>query len=212
MAMNKKIVSGLISLLVLGGMILSRPVMANEGVVVMKSAGASGACFASSVYVGGSYRVLVTCRDLKVALSPELTRYVVWLTDEKGGTKKLGEIANGKLSASSTNKFLALFVTIETDGYGNKPSDAVLLSGPVQTINFESAEFRPGPVLTAAPTPTPKNNAKVLPTIKVTDGTETQNKGISGALSTVFKIALFGFGTLLLIVGVFSFISRKRAL
>lgn len=210
--MNKKIVSGLVSLLVLGSMILSRPVMANEGVVMMKGAGTSGACFAASVFVDGTYRVLTTCRDLKVALSAELNRYVVWLTEEKGKVKKLGEIVNGKMSASSNTKFIELFMTVETDGYGNKPSDSVLMSGPVQTINFESAEFRPGATLTAAPTPTPKNNAKVTSTIKVTDGTETPNKGIGGALSTVFKIALFGFGALLLIVGVFSFISRKRAL
>jgi len=210
--MKKKIISDLVSLLVLGGMILTRPVMANEGVVMMKNPGVSGACFAASVFVDGTYRVLVTCRDLKMALSPEQNRYVVWLTEEKGKVRRLGEIVNGKMSASSNTKFTELFVTVETDGYGSKPSDSVLLSGPIQTINFESTEFKPGATLTAAPTPTPKNNAKITPTVTAVNGTETPTKGIGGALSTIFKIALFGFGTLLLIVGVFSFISRKRAL
>jgi hypothetical protein len=187
---------------------------ANEGVVMMKGAGVSGACFAASVFVDGTYRVLATCRDLKTALSPEQNRYVVWLTDANGKTRRLGEIVNGKLATSTDSKFVELYVTAESDGYGNKPSDSVLLSGPVQSINFDSAEFKPGATLTVAPTPTPKNNAKVTPTVTVVaDGTETTpNKGIGGALSTVLKIALFGFGALLLIVGVFSFISRKRAL
>ena len=178
----------------------------------MGGAGVSGACFAASVFVDGTYRVLTTCRDLKTALSPEQNRYVVWLNDETGKTRRLGEIVNGKLVANTSTKFTALFVTAETDGYGNKPSDSILLSGPVQAINFVTGEMKPGENIIVAPTPTPKNNVKVTPTVTAVDSTETPNKGIGGALSTVFKIALFGFGALLLIVGVFSFISRKRAL
>jgi hypothetical protein len=210
--MNKKIFSGLIAAAVMSGLFMARPVMANEGVVMLKGAGVSGACFAASVFVDGTYRVLATCRDLKTALSPEQNRYVVWLTEVGGKVRRLGEIVNGKLATATDVKFTDLFVTAEADGYGNKPSDTILLSGPVQTINFDSADFKPGAVLTAEPTPTPKNNVKVTPTVTTTNGTETPNKGIGGALSTVLKIALFGFGALLLIVGVFSFISRKRAL
>ena len=191
---------------------LAKPAVANEGVVFMGGAGVSGACFATSVFVDGTYRVLATCRDLKMALAPEQNRYVVWLTDESGKTRRLGEIVNGKLSTATDVKFTELFMTAEADGYGNKPSDAVLLSGPVQAINFVTGEMKPGENIIVAPTPTLKNNAKVTPAVTVADGTETPNKGIGGALSTVLKIALFGFGALLLIVGVFSFISRKRAL
>jgi len=204
--------TGLLFSVLLGSVALARPVMANEGVVFMGGAGVSGACFAASVFVDGTYRVLTTCRDLKTALSPEQNRYVVWLNDETGKTRRLGEIVNGKLVANTSTKFTALFVTAETDGYGNKPSDSILLSGPVQAINFVTGEMKPGENIIVAPTPTPKNNVKVTPTVTAVDSTETPNKGIGGALSTVFKIALFGFGALLLIVGVFSFISRKRAL
>lgn len=201
----------------LGVLLFPKMISANEGTVLMRGAGVSGACFATSVFVDGTYRVLTTCRDLKIALSPEQNRYVVWLNEENGKTRRLGEIVSGKLATATDVKFLELFVTAESDGYGNKPSDTILLSGPVQQINFESGVVNAGVNITAAPTPTPKINIKVTP-VKTADETTTpddevvENKGIGGALSTVLKIALFGFGALLLIVGVFSFISRKRAL
>lgn len=213
--MNKKISLGLITSLVLSGLVATaKPVMANEGTVLMRGAGVSGACFATSVFVDGTYKVLATCRDLKTALSPEQNRYVVWLTGENGKSRRLGEIVNGKLSTATDIKFTEMYVTAETDGYGNKPSETILLSGPVQQINFESNVVNAGANVTVAPTPTPKKDVKVTPTtIKGTESVEkTPSQGIGGALSTVLKIALFGFGALLLIVGVFSFISRKRAL
>ena len=213
--MNKKILSGFVVAALFGSMILAQPVKANEGTVLMKGAGVSGACFATSVFVDGTYRVLATCRDLKTALSPEQNRYVVWLNEENGKTRRLGEIVNGKLATATDVKFTQLFVTAESDGYGNKPSDTVLLSGFLQTINFDTYDPLAGAKVTASPTPTPKKEtATTEPTKTVSDDTtnQTPSQGIGGALSTVLKIALFGFGALLLIVGVFSFISRKRAL
>lgn len=211
--MNKKIFSGVLVLLVLGGVMIVKPVMANEGTVLMRGAGTSGACFAASVFVDGTYRVLVTCRDLKIALSPEQNRYVVWLYGEKGSTRRLGEIVNGKLTASTDEKFTELYVTAEVDGYGNKPSDTILLSGPVQAINFVTGEVKPGENIIAVPTPTPKKTTTPTTAEKVNvTGEEPKNQGIGGALSTILKIALFGFGALLLVVGVFSFLSRRRSL
>ncbi len=216
--MNKKIFFSVIAAALFGGVVLAQPAKANEGILLMRgTGGTSGSCFAASVFVDGSYRVLATCRDLKTALSPELNRYVVWLTEENGKTKRLGEIVNGKLATTTNVKFTDLYITAESDGYINKPSENILLTGIVQTINFETGEVKPGADVTIAPTPTPsKVTNKVTPTkavdvtVETTD--ETPSKGIGGALSTVLKIALFGFGALLLIVGVFSFISRKRAL
>jgi len=210
----KKLNLGLVVLGLLGFLTFPKVSLANEGVVLMRGAGVSGACFATSVFVDGTYRVLATCRDLRIALSPEQNRYVVWLNDESGKTRRLGEIVNGKLSTATDVKFTELFVTAETDGYGNKPSDSILLSGPVQAINFATGEIKPGENVIVAPTPTLKKDTKVTPTTtEVKEASEVSaGQGIGGALSTVLKIALFGFGALLLIVGVFSFISRKRAL
>lgn len=214
--MNKKIFSGLVFSSLVAGLLAVSPVKANEGVVMMKGAGVSGACFATSVFIDGTYRVLATCRDLKVALSPEQNRYVVWATMEDGKPRRLGEIYNGKMATATDVKFSSMYVTAEADGYGNKPSESVLLSGVVRGIDFESAEFKPGAEITKAPTPTPKKTSATTPTVTVvaeeTTVTPEPSQGIGGALSTVLKIALFGFGALLLVVGVFSFISRKRSL
>ncbi len=213
--MNKKIFSGVIASIVLSGIVLAKPVMANEGVVVMKGDGSTGACFGTSVFIDGTYKVLVTCRDLKSALSPEQNLYVVWVTQPDGKVRQLGQIENGKLSTATDVKFINMFVTAEVDGYGTKPSNQVLLTGPMQAINFDYGQPKPGEGLIVAPTPTPKITA--TPTAAASDVNAAgqkpaSNSGIGGALSTVFKIALFGFGALLLIVGVFSFISRKRSL
>ena len=214
----KKLNLGLTMIALLGVLAFPKALMANEGIVLMRGAGTSGSCFAASVFVDGTYRILATCRDLKTALSPEQNRYVVWSTGENGKTKRIGEIINGKLSTGTDNKFTELFVTAESDGYGSKPSDNILLTGVVQTINFATGEVKQDVSVTIAPTPTPSKSAKVTPTktVAVKDAApaeeEIAGQGIGGALSTVLKIALFGFGALLLIVGVFSFISRKRAL
>jgi len=209
-------VSGFLISAFFAGLIMVRPAMANEGTILMRGAGVSGSCFATSVFVDGTYRVLATCRDLKMALSPEQNRYVVWFNEENGKARRLGEIVNGKMYTATDAKFASLFITAEVDGYGNKPSEAVLLSGSVQPINFVTGEINPGEMI-PTPTPTMDKSAVVSPTktgeVKVTNDKETDtNQGIGGALSTVLKIALLGFGALLLIVGVFSFISRKRAL
>ncbi|HOX95782.1 MAG TPA: hypothetical protein PLI45_00155 [Candidatus Woesebacteria bacterium] len=213
--MNKKIVSGLLGSALLGGVFMVTPAMANEGTAMLKSAGVSGACYVASVYVDGTYRVLVSCRELKMALSPENYNYLLWVNTEDGKVRRLGEIENGKLLASTDAKFNGIFVTAETDSYGNKPSQNVLLTGTISPIDFgagvKNAE------ITTAPTPTQKKAVTTAtPTIEVVDESgaveQATNKGIGSALSTVLKIALFGFGALLLVVGVFSFISRKRSL
>jgi len=211
----RKLNLGLLMVALLEILAFPKVSMANEGVVLLRGAGTSGSCFAASVFVDGTYRILATCRDLKTALSPEQNRYVVWSTGETGKTRRIGEIVNGKLATGTDTKFTSLFVTAETDGYGSKPSDSVLLSGVVQAINFVTGEVKQDASVTIAPTPTREKAVKATPTktaeAKITPEA-TVGQGIGGALSTVLKIALFGFGALLLIVGVFSFISRKRAL
>ena len=213
----KKLTLGLTILAVLAFLVFPKFSFANEGVVLMKGAGVSGSCFATSIYIDGTYRVLASCRDLKIALSPEANRYVVWLTQEDEKVRRLGEIVNGKLSTATDVKFTQLFITAEEDNYGNKPAGEVLLTGLVQPINFVTGEVDSNVTLTITPTPTPtRSTVKTAPTTTQGEATPTKtatvNQGIGGALSTVLKIALFGFGALLLIVGVFSFISRKRGL
>lgn len=211
--MNKRVLASVILSGVVGAFVLASPAKANEGVVNLRSAGGNGACYASSVFIDGNYKILATCRDLKTALTPEKNRYVAWVEDENGKQKSLGEIQNGKLSTITGDKFIKMFVTAETDGYGNKPSEDVLLTGGVQAIDFGPGVVS-APIITPTPTPakvtvtTVKNNGTAV----TTDETATSQSGIGSAIGTILKIALLGFGVLLLVVGVFSFLSRRRSL
>lgn len=209
--MNKKIVLGSFLSAIVAGLVVVSPVKANEGIVNLRGAGTNGACFAASVFIDGTYKIVATCRELKIALSPEKNRYVAWVEDQNGKQRSLGEISNGKLSTVTSDKFVRMFVTAETDGYGNKPSEDVLLTGFVEPIDFGKG-IASAPIIT--PTPTPSKAEVTVTTTKagVTTTEQSSQSGIGSALSTVLKIALLGFGVLLLVVGVFSFLSRRRSL
>ena len=195
--------------MVLFGVVLFLPktASANEGVINLRGTTSKGSCYAASIFVDGTYKVLMTCRDLKIALSSEKNIYVAWVEDEAGKQKRLGEIVNGKLSTLTDIKYVRIFITAETSGYGNKPTEEVILTGFVEPINFGPG-IASTPIIT--PTPTPLDT-QVSPTKATGQATEGQT-GLGSALSTVFKIALLGFGILLLVVGVFSFLSRRRSL
>jgi hypothetical protein len=201
----------MIAAFVFGGMLMAKPVSANEGVVNLRGAGTGASCYAASVFVEGAYKILATCRELKIALTPESNRYVAWSEDVDGKQRRLGEVVNGKLSTLTDTKFVRMFVTAETDGYGDKPSTDILLTGFVEPIDFGKGIVS-APIITPTPTPT-KVGATISPAKNTTntDAAPSQS-GLGSALSTVLKIALLGFGVLLLIVGVFSFLSRRRSL
>lgn len=186
--------------------------LANEGIINLRGtgSGATGSCYAASVFVDGTYKIVMSCRELKIALSPEKNRYVAWVEAEGGKQKRLGEIVNGKMSTLTDVKFLRIFVTVEADGYGNTPSADVILTGFVEPINFGPG-IASAPIVTPTPTPSSSAVSIVVPT-EIVEETAQGKSGLGSALSTVFKIALLGFGVLLLVVGVFSFLSRKRNL
>ncbi len=207
--MKKNLFGALVSTVLLGLVFcLPKPALANEGVINLRSTTGSGACYAASVFVDGTYKILMTCRDLKIALTSEKNIYVAWVEDDLGKQKRLGEIVNGKLSTITDMKYIRIFVTAETSGYGNKPSEDVVLTGFVEPINF-GAGVASTPIVT--PTPTPSKSA-VVTTNGKTATEEPAQSGLGTALSTIVKIALLGFGILLLVVGVFSFLSRRRSL
>ena len=193
---------------------LKAKVSANEGILNLRGNGI-GSCYAASVYVDGAYRILMTCRELKIALSPEKNRYVAWVEAEDGKQKRLGEIVNGKMSTITDVKFTRVFITSEEDSYGNKPSGEILLTATIEPIDFGKSVVS-NPIVTATPTVTqavsfitPK--ATATPKASSTSTTSSQS-GLGSALSTIFKVALFGFGLLLVVVGVFSFLQRRRSL
>lgn len=189
---------------------LAKPAWANEGVFHLVGPSESGgSCYAASVYIDGSYKILMTCRGLRMALDPVRNKYVVWAN---AGEKKqrLGEIVNGKLAASIPAEFESLFVTLEPDAYSSKPSGIVALTGSVETIDFGQGAVDAGltPTLTPVITSVPLDDrGAVVPTV---------TPGSSGRLTSVVvgvgKAILFGFILLLIVVGVMSFLARRKNL
>jgi hypothetical protein len=185
------------------------PVLANEGTFLLTGNPGSGACFVTSVYVEGSYRVLASCRDLRSALTPEKNVYVIWVTGEKGAVRRLGAISYGKFNGSIDTRFDKMHVTVEYDSYANKPGDMVL-AGNLSEINFGAGNLgRDVEMLTPTPIPTADTDAKVTGT--ATEPGESRG-ALTGVISVIFRIALVGFLILLVVVGVFSYMSRKRSL
>ena len=190
-----------VGLIVLGVFfMLAVPVKAMEGTVRLGSKeGKMGSCFATSVFFEGRYRVLMTCRGLRAAFDPIRNKYVAWV--KKGeNLKRLGELVNGKMRASVDQEFEKIVITAEEDGYANKPKGEALLTGKVEEIVFEGVEM-------------PKEEV-----VKEID--ETGDKGpisTSGKVGTgasVFKVLgkalLTGFLVLLGVVGVLSYLSRRK--
>lgn len=131
---------------------------ASEGVVKLNAgAGFSGRCFAVSVFEEGMYRVLMTCRDLKVAYSAEGGFYVLWAENSEGKVYRLGEVERGKISTSVDQSFSKLFVTLEGDSYPRKASEQRVMEGMMEEIPFAAG----GGSATQQPT-----EIKAQPTIK----------------------------------------------
>lgn len=199
-----KIISSLF-LFVFGFALLVKSALANEGIFRLVGPSESGgSCYAASVYIDGSYKILMTCRGLKMALDPVRNKYVVWAN---AGEKKqrLGEIVNGKLSASIPAEFESLFVTLEPNAYSSKPSGVTALTGSVEMIDFGQGVVDSG----LRPSLTPATPGESRPSPIVTPGTSGR---LTSVVVGVGKAILFGFILLLIVVGVMSFLARRKNL
>jgi len=204
--MKKFVFSALLGLVMLLTMV--KVTRANEGVIQLAGKmDSDGRCFAASVYVDGNYKLLMTCRGLSMALDPVLNKYIVWANvGEK--KQRLGEIVNGKLSAVIGEKFDSLFVTLESDAYSNKPSINMVLNGKIEAIDFGKGVFNSS----LAPTPTITQAVKVDDKGVAIVPTTAPARNLTGAVVAVGKAILFGFIILLIIVGVMSFLARRKNL
>lgn len=197
------------SLLVLSAFFLfGTKALANEGSVRLTGkTEAEGRCFAASVYIEGSYKILLTCRGLQMALDPVFNKYVVWAGNSER-KHRLGEIVSGKMQASTGEKFDTLLVTLEADGYPTKPGDVVL------TGNVEAIDFGKGMMTTVlTPTVTGAQEQTKIDERGALVPTPTVNNGrLTGAVVGIGKAILFGFILLLIVVGVMSFLARRKNL
>lgn len=199
-----------VKLLILGGVFLffglaASRVSANEGVVHLTAEpGKVGSCFAASVFIDSSYRILVSCRNLPVAWSAEANRYVVW-RELEGKVVRLGELSGGKLLGNSSDKFDRLSVTAESGNYGNKPQGEVMVAGAVSPLEFDGKS-------SVTTTIAPMDTVKVSPTASISPTKTTIGTGAVGALKGVGRAILYGFIFLLVVVGVMGFLVRRKTL
>lgn len=202
--MKKLVFSAVLGLVML--LVAAKVARANEGVIRLAGkTDSDGRCFATSIYVDGNYKLLMTCRGLSMALDPVLNKYIVWANvGEK--KQRLGEIVNGKLSAVIGEKFDSVFVTLESDAYSNKPSINMVLNGKIEPIDFGKGIFNSS----LAPTPTAVQSGG--PASSTTAVNPAPTKNLTGAVVAVGKAILFGFIILLIIVGVMSFLARRKNL
>lgn len=211
----KKSILGLISTLVLFGLTVGGA-SANEGIVRLagKDSG-SGRCFAVSIYIDGSYKVLVTCRGLQMALDPVLNKYVVWANAGERQLR-LGEIVSGKLQGNLQDRFDSVFVSLEADGYPSKPMGDVVLTGKMEAIDFGKGVFDSNLQPSVATTPTAAQSggqAKIDERGAVVPTVTSQSSGRLTAMAVgIGKAILFGFILLLIVVGVMSFLARRKNL
>lgn len=190
-----------------------RPALANEGVIRLSGrTDVDGRCYAASVYIDGSYKILMTCRGLKMALDPVKNKYVVWANVGER-IQRLGEIVSGKLSASVQEKFGSLFVTIEADGYPSKPSDDTVMTGAIEAIDFGKGVMDTNLQPAAQPTQPTAAPAVINERGAVVPTVSPANQGkLTGVVVGIGKAILLGFILLLIAVGVMSFLARRKNL
>ena len=106
------------------------------------------------------YRLLVTCRDLKVAFSSENNYYVLWVENDEGKEYRLGEIVRGKMDTAIDISFMKMFVTLEGSASPRKASENRIMEGKIEPIPFsgpvtERVEIKVTPTVTVTPTVAP---------------------------------------------------------
>lgn len=189
--------------------VFASQVEANEGVVVLRpEAGYEGECYAASVFIDGSYKVLATCRNLPTALGAENNRLLLWREDDTGKMARVGELTRGKLQASVNSKFVRLFVTSEAEGSPKLPEGPILAQGNLTAINFDEKVVGQ-PSLTLAPT-------GVAPTKTAGQVVDVDDTGEGSRIGNIFsgiaKAVGLGFVLLLVVVGVLGFLARRKGL
>lgn len=217
--MNKaRVLSGLAAFF-LTSALFSGVALANEGVFRLAGkADSDGRCFGVSVYVDNGYKVLMTCRGLKMALDPVINRYVAWAV-AGDTTTRLGEIVAGKLQANIDSKFDKVTVTLEQDAYAQTPTANPILAANIEAIDF-GKELNSS--LTQTPTPTPKaaTNQNILSPLTQNQTTATVTPAqantagttLTSVVAGVGKAILLGFVLLLVVVGVMGFLARRKSL
>ncbi len=178
--------------------------LANEGIVKLAPLGEfSGRCFAASVFEDRMYRLLVTCRDLKVAFSSENNYYILWAENDEGKVFRLGEIVRGKLDTAIDQAFSKMFVTLEGSSFPRKASEDRVMEGKLEAIPFggpitEKVEIKVTPTVAVTPTPAPLIQDKGV--VKNNGSTFGKALGLVGRIVGLGVLVVIVAGVILTIV------------
>ncbi len=212
---KRKFLEGICSLVIvaLAVTILPAGMKANEGVVELKNTqGGDARCWAGSILMTNfKYEILLSCRDLiyPAPAGSDLFNYVLWAQEQEDKVSKLGTLGVGRGQFATANPFVRLFVTQEKDDRVRKPSDQVIMSGYLSSIqllespsvNRVQAEETLGNAFLEPERELPQSTPMVT--------TQVVNRGFS--LLKVVGGVLLGIIVFVVIVGVIS-ASRRRPL
>lgn len=133
-----KIIFGLIFVTLIAGN--AGKVWASEGMIRLNQENDSGtSCVALSVYKDQAYRILGTCRNLKMPYVAEAGYYVLWEETADGKSGRVATLEEGKFQGVISNAYAKLYITAEADNSPRSPSKLVVASGEVSEINFGQA-------------------------------------------------------------------------
>ncbi len=199
--------------------VLSRgEILANEGTVVLNpEAGYVGKCYLASVYIDSSYRVIGSCRGLPVALSAEQNKYVLWRQMGESAYRMV-PIENGKFNTAVAEKFENVFITVESDSYTNKPSGPVVARGTLSPLPLNVSGQASGGTFSSSPGVAQGGVTVSLSPRSASNSSVSSSANTTGAdrlgvlLRGVGRALIYGFVLLLIIVGVLSFLSRRKNL
>ncbi|MCS7092754.1 MAG: hypothetical protein NZM26_05420 [Patescibacteria group bacterium] len=119
---------------------LARDAFASIGLVEIKSTTSDiHRCFVSSMLMPDSnFLLAVTCRDLLYPTDNSVAKYYLWSVPVDSNLQpiKLAELGFGRLELRTNVPFRELYVVLEKNFPGQKPTEAVVMRGVVRPLTF----------------------------------------------------------------------------
>ena len=189
----KKLFAALLAL-VMVSFIGAKTASAHEGNVSIS--GANISCTAISLWQSGQYRVTGRCEGLVYPYQTQYDRYVLWAkASGNGDIIRVAEVERGYFDGNIANGFDNVFITAESTGIPNRPSQYQVATGSVSTFNFDKSQA----VATPAPVAAGANTGS---TISVQQGAATAATSGSTVGAVVGRIVTSLLVIILVIVGI----------
>lgn len=179
-------------LLVIGcfGLFGASVASAHEGRFTLKNS--DMACEGISLWKDSHYRLVGRCSGLTYPFQERLDNYVLWTKSGTANPKKVGSVNLGYFDGYAQEPFDQIILSVEGNGYSNKPGEIVLASGDIQGFNFSTSNGTPvvvAPII-ATPTPTPAVIAKNINASTLSTGLKRGAAAIAIIVGVVIAFAV----------------------